>query len=173
MWTSIVSIISEQLYLFATAEQHLVQLSLVPSFLQNLLMKMNIIMFLLLGSTSKHRLVSLTLFRRTRRSANTPAPVDCRLSQWSEWTNCFPCQEKKVRLHCNVFIYLQMCLWWGYTHINYIYYTYSSFLKHPVNLSKYDKHSPVLETWGPSPPLSRTLTSIKSNFSGADLTYKI
>ncbi|KFP57431.1 Complement component C8 alpha chain, partial [Cathartes aura] len=45
---------------------------------------------------------------RSSRDVNSPAPVDCQLSQWSEWTDCFPCQEKKVRLHCNVFIYLQM-----------------------------------------------------------------
>ncbi|KFP13817.1 Complement component C8 alpha chain, partial [Egretta garzetta] len=46
---------------------------------------------------------------RSSRDVNSAAPVDCQLSQWSEWTDCFPCQEKKVRLHCNVFIYLQMC----------------------------------------------------------------
>uniref|UniRef100_A0A8C8B3A8 Complement C8 alpha chain n=1 Tax=Otus sunia TaxID=257818 RepID=A0A8C8B3A8_9STRI len=28
---------------------------------------------------------------------NSPAPVNCQLSQWSEWTDCFPCQEKKHR----------------------------------------------------------------------------
>lgn len=81
---------------------------------------------------SKHsfkdlRPLSLPLPRRSSRDVNSPAPVDCQLSQWSGWTDCFPCQEKKVRIHCNVFIYLQMCLWWGCTHINYIYYTYSSF----------------------------------------------
>lgn len=73
------------------------------------------------------RPLSLPLLRRSSRDVNSPAPVDCQLSQWSEWTDCFPCQEKKVRLSRNVFIYLQMCLWWGCTHINYIYYTYSSF----------------------------------------------
>ncbi|NXW58854.1 CO8A protein, partial [Eurystomus gularis] len=36
-------------------------------------------------------------FRRSSRDVNSPAPVDCRLSQWSEWTDCFPCQEKKHR----------------------------------------------------------------------------
>ncbi|NWQ77166.1 CO8A protein, partial [Columbina picui] len=46
--------------------------------------------------------------RRSSRDVNSPAPVDCQLSQWSEWTDCFPCQEKKVRLRCNVSIYLQM-----------------------------------------------------------------
>ncbi|NXN91025.1 CO8A protein, partial [Rhinopomastus cyanomelas] len=35
--------------------------------------------------------------RRSSRDVNSPAPVDCRLSQWSEWTECFPCQEKKHR----------------------------------------------------------------------------
>uniref|UniRef100_A0A672TWX2 Complement C8 alpha chain n=1 Tax=Strigops habroptila TaxID=2489341 RepID=A0A672TWX2_STRHB len=31
------------------------------------------------------------------QDVNSPAPVDCQLSQWSEWTDCFPCQEKKHR----------------------------------------------------------------------------
>ncbi|NXV49116.1 CO8A protein, partial [Uria aalge] len=53
--------------------------------------------------------LSLPLLRRSSRDVNSPAPVDCQLSQWSEWTDCFPCQEKKVRLSCNVFIYLQSC----------------------------------------------------------------
>ncbi|NXA31504.1 CO8A protein, partial [Eudromia elegans] len=35
--------------------------------------------------------------RRTSRDVNAPAPVDCQLSQWSEWTDCFFCQEKKHR----------------------------------------------------------------------------
>ncbi|NWY02403.1 CO8A protein, partial [Nothoprocta ornata] len=35
--------------------------------------------------------------RRTSRDVNSPAPVDCQLSQWSEWTDCFFCQEKKYR----------------------------------------------------------------------------
>uniref|UniRef100_A0A8C5ID84 Complement C8 alpha chain n=1 Tax=Junco hyemalis TaxID=40217 RepID=A0A8C5ID84_JUNHY len=30
-------------------------------------------------------------------NVNSPAPVDCQLSQWSGWTDCFPCQEKKHR----------------------------------------------------------------------------
>ncbi|KFQ19733.1 Complement component C8 alpha chain, partial [Merops nubicus] len=34
---------------------------------------------------------------RSSRDVNSPAPVDCQLSQWSEWTDCFPCQEKKHR----------------------------------------------------------------------------
>ncbi|NXK95558.1 CO8A protein, partial [Formicarius rufipectus] len=40
---------------------------------------------------------SLPLFRRSSRDVNSPAPVDCQLSQWSGWTDCFPCQEKKHR----------------------------------------------------------------------------
>ncbi|NXT81324.1 CO8A protein, partial [Zapornia atra] len=40
---------------------------------------------------------SLPLLRRSSRDVNSPAPVDCQLSQWSEWTDCFPCQEKKHR----------------------------------------------------------------------------
>ncbi|NWU92160.1 CO8A protein, partial [Upupa epops] len=39
----------------------------------------------------------LPFLRRSSRDINSPAPVDCRLSQWSEWTDCFPCQEKKNR----------------------------------------------------------------------------
>ncbi|NXL89854.1 CO8A protein, partial [Alectura lathami] len=35
--------------------------------------------------------------RRSSRDVNSPAPVDCQLSQWSEWTDCFPCQGKKHR----------------------------------------------------------------------------
>ncbi|XP_037356498.1 complement component C8 alpha chain [Talpa occidentalis] len=27
----------------------------------------------------------------------TPTPVSCQLSNWSEWTDCFPCQDKKYR----------------------------------------------------------------------------
>lgn len=29
--------------------------------------------------------------------AVTPEAVDCQLSNWSEWTDCFPCQDKKYR----------------------------------------------------------------------------
>ncbi|NWR28519.1 CO8A protein, partial [Tachuris rubrigastra] len=35
--------------------------------------------------------------RRSSRDVNSLAPVDCQLSQWSGWTDCFPCQEKKHR----------------------------------------------------------------------------
>lgn len=55
------------------------------------------------------RTLPLPLFRRSIRDASPPAPVNCQLSQWSEWTDCFPCQGRKVRLHCNVCIYLLMC----------------------------------------------------------------
>uniref|UniRef100_A0A8C0HHT6 Complement C8 alpha chain n=1 Tax=Buteo japonicus TaxID=224669 RepID=A0A8C0HHT6_9AVES len=41
--------------------------------------------------------LSLPLLRRSSRDVNFPAPVDCQMSQWSEWTDCFPCQEKKHR----------------------------------------------------------------------------
>ncbi|XP_012403037.1 complement component C8 alpha chain [Sarcophilus harrisii] len=39
------------------------------------------------------------LRRRTRRAdqPSTPTPVDCQLSEWSAWTECFPCQGKKHR----------------------------------------------------------------------------
>lgn len=39
------------------------------------------------------------LFRRISRAAEsfTPTALTCRLSNWSEWTDCFPCQDKKVR----------------------------------------------------------------------------
>uniref|UniRef100_A0A672U0I4 Complement C8 alpha chain n=1 Tax=Strigops habroptila TaxID=2489341 RepID=A0A672U0I4_STRHB len=43
------------------------------------------------------QLLSVLLLRRSSRDVNSPAPVDCQLSQWSEWTDCFPCQEKKHR----------------------------------------------------------------------------
>ncbi|XP_040834587.1 complement component C8 alpha chain [Ochotona curzoniae] len=29
--------------------------------------------------------------------SNTPTAVDCQLSNWSEWTDCFPCQNTKYR----------------------------------------------------------------------------
>ncbi|XP_020645515.3 complement component C8 alpha chain [Pogona vitticeps] len=35
--------------------------------------------------------------QRSKRQAGTPVPIDCQLSQWSEWTECFPCQGKKYR----------------------------------------------------------------------------
>ncbi|XP_010714379.1 complement component C8 alpha chain [Meleagris gallopavo] len=35
--------------------------------------------------------------RRSSRDVSSPAPVDCQLSQWSEWTDCFPCQGRKHR----------------------------------------------------------------------------
>ncbi|XP_062994457.1 complement component C8 alpha chain [Elgaria multicarinata webbii] len=35
--------------------------------------------------------------QRLRRQTGTPAPINCRLSQWSQWTDCFPCQEKRYR----------------------------------------------------------------------------
>ncbi|NXD77268.1 CO8A protein, partial [Halcyon senegalensis] len=41
--------------------------------------------------------LTLPLLRRSSRDVNSPAPVDCQLSQWSGWTDCFPCQEKKHR----------------------------------------------------------------------------
>ncbi|XP_051027396.1 complement component C8 alpha chain [Acomys russatus] len=34
--------------------------------------------------------------QRVTRAA-TPAAVACKLSNWSEWTDCFPCQDKKYR----------------------------------------------------------------------------
>ncbi|XP_034978943.2 complement component C8 alpha chain [Zootoca vivipara] len=43
------------------------------------------------------KLTGLLSQRRARRQARTPAPIDCRLSQWSGWTECFPCQGRKHR----------------------------------------------------------------------------
>ncbi|NXK85026.1 CO8A protein, partial [Amazona guildingii] len=48
-------------------------------------------------ATAHRELEALPSQRRSSRDANSPAPVDCQLSQWSEWTDCFPCQEKKHR----------------------------------------------------------------------------
>ncbi|KAG6931183.1 complement C8 alpha chain, partial [Chelydra serpentina] len=47
--------------------------------------------------TAHSEVTGLPSQRRTSRDVNTPAPVNCQLSQWSEWTGCFPCQEKKYR----------------------------------------------------------------------------
>ncbi|XP_045714704.1 complement component C8 alpha chain isoform X1 [Phyllostomus hastatus] len=37
--------------------------------------------------------------RRVSRAAetSTPTAVNCQLSSWSQWTDCFPCQDKKYR----------------------------------------------------------------------------
>ncbi|XP_074858910.1 LOW QUALITY PROTEIN: complement component C8 alpha chain [Carettochelys insculpta] len=48
-------------------------------------------------ATPHSEVAGLSSQRRTSRDINTPAPVSCQLSQWSEWTGCFPCQEKKYR----------------------------------------------------------------------------
>ncbi|KAF1399021.1 Complement component C8 alpha chain, partial [Spheniscus humboldti] len=46
-------------------------------------------------ATACRELEALASQRRSSRDVNSPAPVDCQLSQWSEWTDCFPCQERK------------------------------------------------------------------------------
>ncbi|KAM9280059.1 complement component C8 alpha chain [Cariama cristata] len=59
----------------------------------------------LLALTARHQatatacgeLEALPSQRRSSRDVNSPAPVNCQLSQWSEWTDCFPCQERKHR----------------------------------------------------------------------------
>ncbi|NWW54518.1 CO8A protein, partial [Pedionomus torquatus] len=48
-------------------------------------------------ATAPGELEALPSQRRSSRNVNSPAPVNCQLSQWSEWTDCFPCQEKKHR----------------------------------------------------------------------------
>ncbi|NWH67182.1 CO8A protein, partial [Geococcyx californianus] len=48
-------------------------------------------------ATACRGLEALPSQRRNSRDVNSPAPVDCQLSQWSEWSDCFPCQEKKHR----------------------------------------------------------------------------
>ncbi|XP_074893730.1 complement component C8 alpha chain [Buteo buteo] len=48
-------------------------------------------------ATARRELEALPSQRRSSRDVNFPAPVDCQMSQWSEWTDCFPCQEKKHR----------------------------------------------------------------------------
>ncbi|KAM4873093.1 complement component C8 alpha chain [Thomomys bottae] len=45
----------------------------------------------LLGVTTQEKVT-----RRVSRAV-TPAAVACQLSDWSEWTDCFPCQDKKYR----------------------------------------------------------------------------
>nr|XP_060629563.1 complement component C8 alpha chain isoform X2 [Anolis sagrei ordinatus] len=35
--------------------------------------------------------------QRLRRQSGAPVPISCQLSRWSEWTECFPCQDKKYR----------------------------------------------------------------------------
>ncbi|XP_075280528.1 complement component C8 alpha chain isoform X3 [Opisthocomus hoazin] len=47
-------------------------------------------------ATARRELEALPSQRRSSRDVNSPAPIDCQLSQWSGWTDCFPCQEKKV-----------------------------------------------------------------------------
>uniref|UniRef100_A0A8C8SV87 Complement C8 alpha chain n=1 Tax=Pelusios castaneus TaxID=367368 RepID=A0A8C8SV87_9SAUR len=47
--------------------------------------------------TAHSEVIGLPSQGRASRDVNTPAPVNCKLSQWSEWTDCFPCQEKKYR----------------------------------------------------------------------------
>ncbi|KAK1203046.1 CO8A protein, partial [Pygoscelis papua] len=46
-------------------------------------------------ATACRELEALPSQRRRSRDVNSSAPVDCQLSQWSEWTDCFPCQERK------------------------------------------------------------------------------
>ncbi|NWS56751.1 CO8A protein, partial [Chunga burmeisteri] len=48
-------------------------------------------------ATACGELEALPSQRRSSRDVNSPAPVNCQLSQWSEWTDCFPCQERKYR----------------------------------------------------------------------------
>ncbi|KAM6065676.1 complement component C8 alpha chain isoform 1-T1 [Chlamydotis macqueenii] len=48
-------------------------------------------------ATARGELEASPSQRRSSRDVNSPAPVDCQLSQWSGWTDCFPCQGKKHR----------------------------------------------------------------------------
>ncbi|KAK2543174.1 complement component C8 alpha chain [Columba livia] len=48
-------------------------------------------------ATAHRELQVLPSQRRSSRDVNSPAPINCQLSQWSEWTDCFPCEEKKHR----------------------------------------------------------------------------
>ncbi|NXG02690.1 CO8A protein, partial [Sakesphorus luctuosus] len=48
-------------------------------------------------ATACKEVKALPTQRRSSRDVNSPAPVDCQLSQWSGWTDCFPCQERKHR----------------------------------------------------------------------------
>lgn len=46
------------------------------------------------GVTTQDK-VNRRLSRATEHAA--PTAVTCRLDNWSEWTDCFPCQDKKYR----------------------------------------------------------------------------
>ncbi|XP_074064122.1 complement component C9 [Macrotis lagotis] len=52
------------------------------------------ISLLMNGATT--RLSEATL-RRLPREAGAPAPIDCRLSSWSQWSSCNPCQKEMYR----------------------------------------------------------------------------
>uniref|UniRef100_A0A8C5WK98 Complement C8 alpha chain n=1 Tax=Leptobrachium leishanense TaxID=445787 RepID=A0A8C5WK98_9ANUR len=53
---------------------------------------------LLLAAGTGHENAGRPLsYRRRGRDASSASPVDCRLNQWSGWSPCFPCQERKYR----------------------------------------------------------------------------
>ncbi|XP_044520150.1 complement component C9 isoform X2 [Gracilinanus agilis] len=41
--------------------------------------------------------LSETASNRLRREIEAPAPIDCRLSSWSQWSSCDPCQKEMYR----------------------------------------------------------------------------
>ncbi|XP_045147920.1 complement component C8 alpha chain [Echinops telfairi] len=49
--------------------------------------------------TGQHGAAGQEVKRRISRAdeASAPTPVSCQLSNWSEWTDCFPCQNQKYR----------------------------------------------------------------------------
>ncbi|XP_007945606.1 complement component C8 alpha chain [Orycteropus afer afer] len=51
------------------------------------------------AAAAVNRMEVFPLFRRVSRADQVPTPtaVSCQLSSWSEWTECFPCQDHKYR----------------------------------------------------------------------------
>ncbi|XP_054837582.1 complement component C8 alpha chain [Eublepharis macularius] len=70
---------------------------LIESFPPMILLIVYLLSFQTQDTVAAHTKLKGLPSQRTRRQAGAPTPTDCRLGQWSEWTECFPCQEKKHR----------------------------------------------------------------------------